>query len=187
MNQNQITFKQYRAIDLGIFAILLALTQSVILVAAKWMFPDQLYIVSPVAAVTALVMMRWGGWGLFHAALGGAVFCAVSGGTGLPYAIYCVGNLLSAVALLLLKRPGKKKIREDSFLSITFAFAVQALMLLGRAAMALAMGQGMDAAVGFIASDSLSFLFTLLIIWIVRRIDGLFEDQKTYLLRTQNQ
>ena len=55
-----LTFKQYRGIDLAIFAAILALTEFLIVRAAKSWFPDQLYTVSVTAAVTAIVLMRWG-------------------------------------------------------------------------------------------------------------------------------
>lgn len=187
MDKNQISFKQYRAIDLTILGAVLLLTQTLITQATNRIFADQLYVVSPVAVMVALTMMRWGPWAAIHAVLGGAVLCAASGGGPQHYLIYCAGNLLSMVALVFFRHPGKERVRTSAFLSACFAFAVQALMMLGRGAMALLLGYGMTAAIGFIASDSLSFLFTLLIVWIVRRIDGLFEDQKKYLLRIQSE
>ena len=36
---------------------------------------------------------------------------------------------------------------------------------------------------GFFTTDSLSLLFTFVIIWIARKLDGVYEDQKHYLLR----
>lgn len=187
MDKNQISFKQYRAIDLSILGAVLLVTQTLITRATNRAYADQLYVVSPVAVVVALTMMRWGPWAAIHAVLGGAVLCAASGGGPQHYLIYCVGNVFSMAALLFFRYPGKEQVRTSGFLSLSFAFSVQVLMMLGRGAMALVLGHGITAAIGFIASDSLSFLFTLLIIWIVRRIDGLFEDQKKYLLRIQSE
>ena len=56
-------------------------------------------------------------------------------------------------------------------------------MLLGRAFVALICGLGTSAALGLITTDTLSFVFTLVILWIAKRVNGLFEDQKHYLLR----
>ena len=56
----QITLAQYRTVDLTIMAVLMTASQVVIQAAATLWFPEQLYIVSPVAAVVTLVMMRWG-------------------------------------------------------------------------------------------------------------------------------
>lgn len=186
MNRS-ITFQQYRTIDLSILAVMLVFFQAVIHIAASFWFPDQLYVVSPAAAVVALVMMRWGAWGLIHALLAGIAFTAISGGQWQHYVIYGVGNLLCAAALLMLRHPGKDRVRSDAMLSLGFGLCVQLAMLLGRAAVAAALGYGAGECIGFITTDSLSILFTLVIVWIIRRIEGLFEDQKNYLLRLENE
>lgn len=183
----QISFRQYRAIDLSILAIVLAVSQSLIYFASSRWYPEQLYVVSPVAAVVALVMMRWNGYAAIHAVLGGVLFTALSGGTWQHFVIYGAGNLLSMLALLMLKVLGKERIRQDAFLTIVFALCVQFLMQLGRAALAALFGNPAAACLGFITTDILSELFTLFVIWAVRRIEGLFEDQKHYLLRTQSE
>ena len=179
----RFTFQQYRAIDLTMFALMLAISESVIVTAAKWWFPDQLYTVSAVAAVTAIVLMRWGHWAAIHAAFGGFVFCLVSRGTAEQYLIYCAGNLLSLLALLFFRVFGKECVRTDGFLAVAFALCVQLLMQLGRAAAALMLGAEPARCVGLITTYVLSGLFTALIVWIARRLDGIFEDQKHYLLR----
>jgi len=187
MKENQLTFQQYRGIDLTILFAVLAVSQFLIVKASTAWFSDQLYVVSPVAAVTALVMMRWGVWAGIHAFLGGILFTAFSGGTWQHYLIYGIGNLVSLAALPLLKAVGKEKLRKDLILSLTFALAVQLLMQLGRAALAKLLGYSWMEALGFITTDILSVLFTMVIVGVVRRIDGLFEDQKTYLLRIQKE
>ena len=128
MNQ-QLSFGQYRAIDLSIWGGILAVIQWVIVKASAVWFPEELYVVSPVAAIVAIVMMRWGLWGGIHAALGGVVFAAAAGGTGQHFLIYGAGNLLSLGALLLLKLLSKEKVRQSAFSSLLFALAVQLLML----------------------------------------------------------
>ena len=74
MNRS-FSFKQYRGIDLTLFALILCVTEMLIVNAARFWFADQLYTVSAVAAVTAIVLMRWGPWAAIHAVLGGLVFC----------------------------------------------------------------------------------------------------------------
>ncbi len=56
-------------------------------------------------------------------------------------------------------------------------------MQAGRAAVALLLGADTANAVGFFTTDSLSLLFTFVIVWIARKLDGVYEDQKHYLLR----
>lgn len=183
----QISLQQYRSIDLTILLVVQAVSQTLIYKASTVWFADQLYIVSPVAAVTALVMMRWGGYAAIHALLGGVIYAVIAGGSWQQVLIYGLGNLLSVAALIMLKLLGKERIRKDSMLTILFALCTQIFMQLGRSGVAAVLGYPADICVGFITTDMLSCLFSMVIIWSVRRIDGLFEDQKQYLLRIQRE
>ena len=180
--KRQRTWKEYRAIDLTLLGLALAVFEFIIVRAANWWFPGQPFTVSLAAAITSIVYMRWGVWGAIHAAEAGLVFCLFSGATPEQYVIYCGGNLLSVAAVALLKALGKERVRTGH-LSLVFPLLVQALMQAGRAAMALLLGAGPGSVVGFFATDSLSLLFTFVIIWIARKLDGVYEDQKHYLLR----
>ena len=140
-----------------------------------------------VAAMVALVMMRWSGWAAIHAALGGVLYALVAGGSWQHILIYGVGNLLSLAALLMLKGLGKEKVRGDALLTILFALLTQILMQLGRCAVAALLGYPAEFLIGFITTDLLSALFCTVIVWSIRRIEGLFEDQKHYLLRIQRE
>ncbi len=185
--KKQLSFSQYRAIDLSLTALMLIVFEFIVVKAATAWFPFQPFTVSVVAAVTAIAMMRWGAWSAIHAVLGGAVFCFCSGAEPKHYLIYCVGNLLSMLSLLLIRFIGSEKIRTSAVNSMILAFTVQALMLIGRAGMALATGHTFGNALGFITTDALSIIFTMVIIWIVRNLDGMFENQKSYLLRVQKE
>ena len=176
------TWKEYRAIDLSIMALMLAVFEFIIINAASFWFPDQLYTVSLAAVVTSIVYMRWGVWGGIHAAEAGAVYCFFAGGTPAQYVIYCVGNLFSLFAVILLKAVGKERVRTGN-LSLVFPLLVLLLMHMGRACMAMRQGAGPLTVVNFFTTDSLSYLFTFVIIWIARKLDGVYEDQKHYLLR----
>jgi hypothetical protein len=84
----QLTLSQYRGIDLTILAVVLTFTQVLTVAAATIWFRDQLYIVSPVASVVTLALMRWGPWAAIHAVLGGIVFAVASGGEAEHILIY---------------------------------------------------------------------------------------------------
>lgn len=183
----QISFSQYRAIDLGILSVVLVVCQFLTHMATSFWFPEQLYVVSPVAGLTALVMMRWSAWAAIPALLGGLVFALLSGGSGAHLLIYGAGNLAAMLALVMFRIYGKERIRKESFLAVIFAIAVQLLMQLGRAGLAALLGHEPAACLGFITTDALSILFSVFIVWTVRRIEGLFEDQKNYLLRIQKE
>ncbi len=184
--KRQFSFQQYRAIDLAMFAALLCITETMIVKAATWWFPDQLYTVSVVGAVTAIVLMRWGSWAAIHAALGGVVFCLASHGSAKQLLIYCAGNLFSLLMLLPLKYLGGERIRLDGALSVLFGVCTLLLMQLGRALVAFVLGTEFQTCLGFFTTDALSLLFTGLILWVARRLDGIFENQRHYLLRIHN-
>ena len=195
-----MTFRQYRQMDLTVFGAMLVVAEALIVLAATRWFPAEAYTVSIVAAVTSIVLMRWGPWAAIHAVLGGLVYCFVSGGQPGQYLIYCAGNLFAILSLLWFRLLGKERIREDSFLTVMFALTTQLFMQLGRAAVAFALlraspggapagtqsiAGALSFCIGFITTDALSGFFTAVILWIARRQDGLFEDQKHYLLRIQ--
>ena len=183
----QLSFSQYRSIDLTILMVVQAISQVVIHFAATVLYADQLYVVSPVAAMAALVMMRWSGWAAIHAALGGVLYALIAGGSWQHVLIYGAGNLLALGALLMFKYPGKERIRGDALLTIAFALCTQLLMQLGRSGIAALLGYPAGVCIGFITTDLLSALFCVVIVWSIRRIEGLFEDQKHYLLRIQRE
>ena len=87
----------------------------------------------------------------------------------------------------VLRAVGPEQIRKDKFRSILFAAAVQLLMQLGRALVALIFGSAFTVCLGFFTTDSLSTLFTMVVVYIARNLDGVFEDQKSYLIRLQKQ
>lgn len=180
--RQQLTWKQYRAIDLSLLGLALAIFEFIIVRAATWWFPGQPYTVSLAAAIASIVYMRWGAWGVIHAVEAGLVFCFFSGGTGRQFLIYCIGNAFSVLSVFFLKAFGKERIRTGQ-LALVFPLLVQLLMQAGRAVTALALGAGLADLAGFFTTDSLSLIFTLVIIWIARRLDGIYEDQKHYLLR----
>ena len=178
---------KYRAIDLTLFAVMLCVFESILVTASTRWFPNEPYTVSVTAAITAIVMMRWGPWAAIHALLGGIAFCYSSGAAPRQYLIYCGGNLFSLLALLLKKRMGEEAIRTDALKTLLFGLCVCVLTESGRALLSLLMGTPLSAALGFFATDAVTVLFTLVIVWIVRRLDGVWEDQHHYLLRLREE
>lgn len=186
--KRQLSFQEYRTIDLSLFALMLAVFEFIIVrVSTSGMFWDQMYTVSLAAAITSIVYMRWGYWGGVHAALAGFLFCFYYGGRVDQYLIYIAGNLLSLLAVPVLKKAGPEKVRQGQFASLLFPLAVILLMQGGRAAVSMVLGHTPGEAAGFFTTDALSILFTLVIIWIARRLDGVYEEQKHYLLRIQEE
>lgn len=181
------TVGQYRGIDLFIFALLVVAGEWVVTNAARFWFPDQLYVLSITPLLTAIVMMRWGPWAAIHALLGGAVYCLANGAGGAEWAEYCVGNLLGLAALGLLHGLGKERVRQDAVLTVVFGLATVLLMQLGRALLFLLCGGAAAGMIVFFTMDVITLLFTGVVIAITRRLDGVFEDQINYLLRVNRE
>ena len=174
----------YRAIDLTLFAIILCVFESVIIRASRsLLFRDQAFTVSLAASIVSIVFMRWGVWGGIHAVLAGAVYCLAGGGTPSQFAVYILGNLFSLLAIPFLRKVGSEKVRTNVWLSFALGLIVLLLMQFGRFAVSLVLGIPVAEAFRFFTTDSLSAVFTLVIIWIVRRLDGVWEDQFHYLKR----
>ena len=178
------SFAAYRSIDLLLWAAILVVFEGVILRAARSLFfADQPFTVSLAGAVVCIVMMRWGAWSGIHAFLAGAVYCLLGGGTWRQLLVYVGGNLLSLAALPVMNRIGREELRKSEYLYLGVSLGTLLLMQAGRALLALLLGAAPAEAVRFFATDSLSAVFTLVIIWIVRRLDGIYEDQRHYLSR----
>ncbi len=197
--KRQITLAQYRNIDISIMVVILVLAELGIYLAKATVYSNQIFQASPCGAMTALVMMRWNAWAAIPAAIGGVLYGILRGGIW-PYGIeYGLGNLLCLGAMLWF-RLGKEKVRRDALTSMAFGLTVQVLMQLGRGCVALVvtlvdpslLKEGatvlpLETFFSFITADVLSILLTVVAVWIVRRIEGLFEDQKSYLLRVQQE
>lgn len=184
----QRSVEAYRNIDLMLWAALLVVFEGIILRASRSvLFIDQPFTVSLAAAITSIVYMRWGYWGGVHACLAGLVYGFLGGGTWIQLMIYAVGNLLSLAVVPLMNRIGREKLRQSQFLYLGIAYLTLFFMQTGRAIIGMAVGASFREALRFFTTDSLSAVFTLVIIWIVRRLDGVYEDQHHYLKRLHAQ
>jgi len=182
-----LTAEKYRVIDLSLFAVMLIVFESVIVRAATQWFPKEAWTVSAVAAITGIVMVRWGLWAGIHAVIGGLVFVLTSRGTGAQYAIYCVGNLAGLAVYPLLKAWGWQGLHGNILRIIAFGGLLLLSMQVGRGLISLIFGASPAAALGFITTDVISYIFTIAILWIVSRLDGMLEDQEHYLKRLNEQ
>ncbi len=178
-----ISFNQYRFIDLTILAVVTAVFEAITAYAATKWFPGELYAVSPTIAMACIVMMRWNGFAAINAALGGMSFCLASGATEKQILIYVVGNCFALLALLLFKLPGKNKIKDRFYFTLLFVLTAYIGAQIGRWLVGLACGGAADSIIMFLTTDMLSLLFSVVIVLISRKADGLFEDQKSYLIR----
>lgn len=185
--KHAISFKQYRGMDVFFFTSLLCICEALIILAATRWFPVQPYALSLTPAIVAIVLMRWGVFAAFPAAAGGLVFCLLSGAGAQHYAIYLIGNLSSLVMLFFIRRIGWEKIKGNVLLCMLYGLLTALVMQVSRALIALLLGANVMGALGFITTDILSTLFAVLLCWMMRRLDGMLEDQIHYLHRIQKE
>jgi hypothetical protein len=98
-----------------------------------------------------------------------------------------VGNLAVLAVLPLEKKWGWKKLRESIPVNLLFGALSVLAMHLGRAVLVMIFSGSIETAWETIAHDSITYIFTLTIVWIASRPDGLLEDQIHYLKRLSHE
>lgn len=183
---NNITFKQYQKIDICIFSALLVLSEAVTTLATVNWFDKQPVAISTTLLFISIVMMRWGAFAIIPAALGGAVYCFVSGASTEQYIIYVLGNCLVMLSLIWFRFFKKEDVRRGGFKLFFFVLGNYVLMQLGRWLVSIPFG-GFKMILTFLTTDIISLLFAAVIMFILRGMDGMIEDQKAYLFRLQRE
>ena len=185
--KHAISFKQYRGMDVFFFTSLLCICEGLIILAATRWFPSQPYTLSLVPAIVAIVMVRWGAFAAIPAAAGALIYCLLSGAGAQHYVIYLIGNLAALVLLPFIRRVTWKKIHDNVLLCMAYGLLAALSMQVSRAALSLIFYRSLIAALGFITTDVLSALFSVLLCWMMRRLNGMLEDQEHYLIRIQQE
>lgn len=184
---SNLTFKQYRNIDLSIFAVLTILSEGIATLATGRWFAAQPVAISTTFVFICIMMMRWGGFAAISAVAGGLVFCIASGAEIQQIVIYCVGNCFALLAMLWFKVFKKDEIRLDFFKLVIFVLSAYISMQLGRWLISLCFGGKLWNLVGYLAVDVISLLFAVVLMLILRKQEGMIEDQKAYLFRLDRQ
>lgn len=180
-----ISIEQYRGIDISIFFLLTCALEILNIYIFNRFFSDQNFCISVVFPITLLVMQRWNAWAVLIAAGGGIAFCIGNGDASFAsYLVYGVGNCFMMLNLFWYKAFDKKKISESALLKVLFAITGYLCMSLGRTVMSLIFeGSFIKNLPAFLSGDALNAAIGILIIIIAGRQNGLFEDQRAYLIR----
>ena len=137
--------------------------------------------------IALLVIMRWGWCGIFYALGDGLLLCLLNLGNEnfnpALFGVYIIGNAFIAVTLLLTKFIGKERIASKWYLSALFVSVGWLAVFFGRACVGACFGLGFVTIMQSQLWDLLSLAVGLALILLLRRLDGMFEDQKHYLLR----
>ncbi|MEX1377490.1 MAG: hypothetical protein AB1Z23_08435 [Eubacteriales bacterium] len=182
--KKQITKEQYVLIDMIILSLILIALE----IAGKLVlnaFPRELFTISLVLPITLIAMMRHGAIGSALAVIGAVVYCALNSASWDVYIIYIVGNLFIVINLLWFRFWGKELIRISLLLVVFYVLSGYILMNLGRSVLAFTFGYKpfFDNMVRYFTTDALSGVMAVVILWVARRQDGVFEDQMIYLKR----
>lgn len=183
----QITFEQYRTLDMTIFTIVLLVFETITTIATNTWFAAQPVAISISLALICVVMMRWGARAGILAVAGGFAFCLASHATMEQYLIYCIGNLFALSALLLFKRYKKETIRKSVPKLSLFVLIAYLGMAFGRFLISLFFGGEWMTLVVYLTTDIISLLFAEVVLLLLRNTDGMIEDQKAYLLRVERE
>lgn len=179
-----MSFRKYKVIDLLIFTGLYLLLEFLISLAATRWFPEQPYIVSLMLPFLLLVMMRWDKWAGILALLSAPFYVLIYGGEGTRYLVFLLGNVGFMALLAFLLPIGKKKVRDSIFLTLCYVLIGFLSLELFRGLGAMIFEHaGVEIIWTFMWTDMLSLVFSLVVIFIARIIDGIFEDQKAYCFR----
>lgn len=183
-----ISLRQYRFTDLFLFAVILIVFELILHFAFIAFNGD--FTFSPMVPIVLIVMMRWGWQSVFFALGDGLLYCLLNLNNAafqpFYFAVYIIGNAFIMLLLLATKFVGKEKIRGKWYFSALFLLAGWVLTGLGRTAVAACFGKGLDWLLAM-AWDFISLAVGLVIILIMRRLDGMFEDQKHYLIRLDDE
>lgn len=183
----QITFKQYKAIDIAILSVLLFVFEILgIYASEKWFSHSGISLV-PLISLTPLVMvimmMRWSEFAFVSALVGGVSYCLACGGNYKQYITYCIGNLFGLLVLLIIKKIGKKEIREKTAHLVLISISTYLFITVGRWLVSLIFEPSLTTIVRFITTDIISLVVLIVGVISLRKSDGILEDQKAYLLR----
>lgn len=180
-----ISFRQYCLTDLFLFAVILVVFELILHFAG--IAYGGTFSVSPLLPITILVIMRWGWQGVFFAVGDGLLVCLLNlkteGFASYFFAVYTIGNAFIMLLLLMTKFMGKERIRGKWYFSVLFVLAGWIAVLIGRVLVFVCFGQNFTAALVGQLMDLLSPAIAVLLVLVMRRLDGMFEDQKHFLLR----
>lgn len=188
MAQKSLTYKQYRTADLTIFLVIYLVIEA-LLASLSLKFSNVNFTFTLVYAIAAIVTMRWGAFSAIHLALGGVVYALCLKGDALSCLGFILGNLFGLLSLITFKFLPKEKITKSFTYSLIYLVIVYLTISLGRAISFSVINKVsfLGMLTSTLTTDVFSLVISIIVILVARRQDGLFEDQKQYLLRTQKE
>ena len=188
-NGRFISIRQYKYTDLFFFALVLGLSELLVFLSFEFWFKNTLdkFYINFMLAIVLTVIMRWGWVGGIYAVADGVVQCAIQGGNWQAYLSYIIGTACIMSVLILTKLVGKERIRSKWYLTLAYIALAWVSVNLGVTCMSAIFGESFLVALTTSFGLGVYGVFPLFaavaVIMFLRRLDGMFEDQKHYLLR----
>lgn len=185
----QISFKQYRAIDVAMLCAITAFFEFIVCLATNQWFILQAMSVSITLAMTCITSFRWGKLSIITSLVGSISYCAAYGSLSesdlsiQQILTHCLGSLFCILAIPLLDKLGKEKLRKDFIKRSAFVALVYFFIAVGKYLISLLLGESINSLPAFFTVDVLSLLFAIVVLTLVKDLDGVLEDQKAYILR----
>lgn len=187
-----ISVNQYKSTDLFIFAVIIIIFD---LMAhyAPMLFTDEIpYSFCLTVPITLVIMIRWGWCSVFFA-VGDALLLTVinNPSSWQSYICYGVGNASLLLLLIVVKLVGKKRIASTWYFTSLFVLGGWVLQNLMITVMNAICGYSfvsyLASNFGFGITGVLSLAMGLVITLVLRRLDGMYEDQIEYLKRLKGE
>ena len=189
-----ISLKQYRATDLFLFAVILVAFDLIDYYATVWLAESgAVYLFAITVPMVLMVMMRWG-WPAIFYAVGDAVLQTVLMNPGVwqSYLSFILGYSAILLLLIPLHFAGKQKIAGKWYFTALSVLAGWLISNLVCTTVQCICGLGHFGNLFLVnifinVNGLLSLVLGIIILLVVRRFDGLFEDQIHYLKRQERE
>ncbi|MBO7085649.1 MAG: hypothetical protein J6W25_00885 [Bacilli bacterium] len=183
-----LSIRGYRAIDIGIFSVILFLIEFF-----ATYFTNNIFTIFLLIPIVLIVLMRWGLYASITVVIGSVAYVyAISlhsdGITYKNYLAYILGNLFILINILWFIK-GKEKVKKNLFISIGYVVSAFLLIEVGKTIFSdiFLGGDFFRILIGFLGSDALNVVIGLVIILIARLQNGIFEDQIAYIKRIKEE
>lgn len=187
-----ISVKQYRTTDLFIFAVIVVIFDLLMHYTPTLFSGEIIFSFCLTVPITLLIMIRWGWCSVFFA-IGDALLLTVLNNPSVwqSYLCYGVGNASLMLLLIAAKYIGKKKITSTWYFTALFFVCGWVLQNLTISVMNAVCGlpfvSYLASNFGFGITGLLSLAMGLVITLVMRKLDGMYEDQIEYLKRLKGE
>lgn len=184
-----ISLQRYRATDLFLFAVILVIFDLLVHFATLWLADAaSVYMFALTVPIVLLVMIRWGWQAIFFAVGDALLLTALNNPTvWQSYFAYSIGNAAILLLLIPVHLIGKQKIAGTWYLTALFVVLGWIISNLVCSVVQCIFGVSFVAAllanISFGVNGLLALAIGMVLLLILRKLEGMFEDQIHYLKR----